>query len=172
MSEKDPSIDQRLEDELREAESLHDRIPKDAPSFTATVMDPTGLDALPCSLFGRLNYLYFPDCLVGVSTPENGDKAVMQQIFSLMMLAVGYGTTVEFRCDTDPKTFEILRRCLCLLFRRADKPSYGETYDECTQILQDCNGKGPEHLLEELSKVARLEGRSPLLGCHAIASFA
>ena len=167
MSEKDPSIDQRFKDELREAESLHDRIPKDAPSFTATFVDPMPLDALPCLLLMMLNRRYFPDCLVGVSTPENGDKAVMQQIFSLMMLAVGHGTTVEFRCDTDPKTFEALKRCLCLLFRRTDKPTYGETYDECSQILQDCNGKGPEHLLEELSKVTRLGCRSPLLRVKA-----
>ena len=163
MSEKDRSIDQPLEDELREAESLHDRIPKDAPSFTVTFMDPMPLDAIPCCLFMVLNRRYFPDCLVGVSTPENGDKAVMHKTFSLMMLAVGHGTEVTFRCDTDPKTFEALKRCLCLLFRRTDKPTYGETYKECSQILQDCNGKGPEYLLEELSKVTQLEGRSPLL---------
>lgn len=167
MSEKDRIIDQPMDDELREAESLHDRIPNDAPGFTATVMDPMGWDAIPCSLFMYLNRCYFPDCLVGVSKPGSDDKAVMQQIFSLMMLAAGYGAEVTFRCATDPQTFETLRRCIGLLFRRTDKPTYGETYKECSQILQDYKDKGPEHLLEELSKVTRLEGRSPLLRIKA-----
>jgi hypothetical protein len=89
----------------------------------------------------------------------------MRSIMSLMMLAAGNGTTLKFQCDTDPRTFEVFRQCVGLLFRRTDKPGYGETYEECSKLLRGCKGKGCEYLLQELSKVTRLEGRSPLLRC-------
>ena len=149
----------------REVENVHKRIPEDAPSFTATVEDRTGWDAIPCALFAMLNLNCFPDCTVAVSKPDYGDKAVMRNIMSLMMLAAMNGDTLKFQCDTDSKTFEALRRCICLIFRRTDKPEYGETYKECSELLQNCKDKGHEHLLHELSKATRLEGRSPILRC-------
>lgn len=149
--------------EIQDAETLFRQIPETAPSFTATVEDPVGWDGIPCLVYTLLHHRYFPDCLVGVSEPASGGMAVMGRITSLMMLAVGHGATVKFQCDTDPKTFETLRRCICLLFRRSDKPGYGKTYDECLQLLQECSGKGPEHLLLELTRVTQMEGRTVLL---------
>jgi hypothetical protein len=89
----------------------------------------------------------------------------MRSIMSLMMLAAGYGSTLKFQCDTDPNTFEVFRQCVSHIFRRTDKPEYGETYDECSNMLRDCKDKGRGHLLQELSKVTQLEGRTPILHC-------
>jgi phosphotransferase system HPr-like phosphotransfer protein len=146
-----------------EARLLYEKIPENAPSFTATVVDPTGWDAIPCMMFMRLNRRYFPDCVIGVSRNGSDSKAAMHSIFSLMMLAVGPGVRVEFRCATDPKTFETLIQCLCLLFRQSDLPGYGETYDECFKLLQDFESKGPDQLLQELTRLVQLGNRSPLL---------
>ncbi len=146
-----------------QAKLLYEKIPDNAPSFTATVADPTGWDAIPCMMFTWLNRHYFPDCAVGISSVGSDSKAVMRSILPLMMLAVGHGARVEFRCDTDPKTLEMLRQCLCLLFRRSDLPGYGKTYDECSKLLQDFESKGPEQLLPELTRSVQLGNRSPLL---------
>ena len=165
MKDEPANIDKDLAELNREAETIHKHIPQDAPSFTATVEDRNGWDAIPCSLFVLLNTLYFPDCLVAISKPESGDKAVMWNIMSMMMLAAMDGVTLKFQCNTDPKTFEVFRQCVGLLFRRTDKPGYGETYDECSKILRACKDKGCEHLLQELSRVTQLEGRTPILHC-------
>ena len=146
-----------------EAKLLYEKIPENARSFTATVVDPTGWDAIPYMMFMRLNRRYFPDCVVGVSRRGSDSKAAMHSISSLMMLAVGPGVRVEFRCETDPKTFETLRQCLCLLFRQSDLPGYGKTNDECFKLLQDFDSKGPDQLLQELTRVVQLGNRSPLL---------
>jgi phosphotransferase system HPr-like phosphotransfer protein len=114
-------------------------------------------------MFTWLNRRYFPDCVVGISSMDSDATAVMRSILPLMMLAVVPGNRVEFRCDADPKTFETLRQCLCLLFRRSDLPGYGKTYDECSKLLQDFESKGPEQLLQELTRSVQLGNRSPLL---------
>jgi len=145
------------------AKLLYKKIPENALSFTATVVDPTGWGAIPCMMFTWLNRRYFPDCVVGISSVGSDSKAVMRSILPLMMLAVGPGVRVEFRCETDPKTFETLRQCLCLLFRRSDLPGYGKTYDECSKLLQDFESKGPDQLLQELTRLVQLGNRSPLL---------
>jgi phosphotransferase system HPr-like phosphotransfer protein len=146
-----------------EAKLLYEQVPETALSFTATVADPMGLGAIPCMLFTWLNCRYFPDCVVGVSSLESDSKAVMRSILSLMMLGAGAGVRVEFRCDTHPTTFKKLRQCICLLFRRSELPGYGKTYDECSKLLQDFESKGPEQLLQELTRFVQLGSRSPLL---------
>jgi len=152
-----------IETTVLEAKLLYEKIPESAPSFTATVEDPVGWDAMPCLVFTQLNRLYFPGCVVGVMRMESDSKAVLHSITSLMMMAIGHGVRVEFRCDTDPKTFETLRRCLCLLFRQSDVPGYAKTYDECSKLLLAFESRGPELLLEELTRLVRLGNRNPLL---------
>jgi phosphotransferase system HPr-like phosphotransfer protein len=156
-------MDKMMDKIAHEAAKVHKQMPKNALWFTATVEDPIGWDAIPSALLIRLNTQYFPDCIVAVSRPDTGDKAFLGSIMSLMLLVVQYGTTVKFQCDTDPKTFEALRRCICLVFRRSDNPAYGETYNECSNLLQSCKDKGYECLLHELSNATQLEGRSPIL---------
>jgi hypothetical protein len=39
------------ETEVLEAKLLYEQIPENALSFTATVVDPTGWDAIPCMMF-------------------------------------------------------------------------------------------------------------------------
>jgi hypothetical protein len=146
-----------------EARILYERIPPTAKSFIATVADPTGWDALPCMMFSSLNFGFFPSGVVGVSRVGSDSKAVMHRILPLMMLAVGHGVRVEFRCDADPKTFETLRRCVCLLFRQSDLPGYTKTYDECFEVLRAFRSKGSGKLLEELTRLVQLGNRSPLL---------
>ena len=148
-----------------EADLLHEKIPENAPSFTATVVDPTGWDAIPYMTVHDVHAVEspLPPGLVGVSRRGSDSKAAMHIISSLMMLAVGPGVRVEFRCETDPKTFETLRQCLCLLFRQSDLPGYGKTYDECFKLLQDFDSKSPDQLLQELTRLIQLGNRSPLL---------
>jgi len=132
-------------------------------SFTVTLDDPRGLDGIPCALLCNLNRDHFPDCRVVVSKPNDGGEGLLESLESLMMLAVRSGSILKFQCDGDPGTFDILRQCICLLFRRPDKPGYGETYNECAGVLRKCRGRNPECLLQELMKVTELEAREPLL---------
>ncbi len=136
---------------------------RDTPSFIATVKDRRGWNGLSCRLFTNLNMLYFPNCQVAISRPGSLDNVVMGNFMSAMWLSTEYRATLKFQCCTDSKTFEALRRCICLIFRRSDKLGYSETYDECSKMLRDCKDKGYEHLLQELSKVTQLEGRTPIL---------
>lgn len=159
MSKRESDFDKTMAKINSEVKAIVDVMPIDAPSFTVTVNDPMGWDAIPCCLFIRLHAHYFSKCAVVVSRTDGVDAGTMGSIFSLMMLAASNGTSLKFQCDTDPKIFALLEQCVRHLFKRTDKPSYGDTYKECSDVLAACKGKDPQILIKALTMAALRDGR-------------
>ena len=159
MSNRDADFDKKMAKIDREVKAISGRMSDATPSFTVKVTDPMGWDAIPCCLFLRLHKHYFPKCDIVVSRVDGGGDGIMGDIFSLMMLAAANGTGLKIQCDTDPKTFGLIERSVRQLFKRTDKPSYGDTYKECSEILEACKGKDPEILIKTLTMSALRDGR-------------
>lgn len=134
-----------------------------APRFTVIVNDWLGLDAVPCSLLFQLGSLYFPGCTVAVTNMTTGEKGILRDIFSLMMLVSYPENILEFKCSTTPELFNRLKRCACLLYLVNEaRPSYKE-YEECSMVLKKHRQDGHLKLEESLLRAVEAGGRTTML---------
>ncbi len=164
MPENRKDLEETKEAERKiRVEAVHTAIPSTVPRFTAIVNDWLGLDAAPCSLLFQLGSLYFPDCSVAVTNLTTGEKGILGDIFSLMMLAAGTSNRLEFRCITTPELFDRLNRCACLLYLVNEaRPSHDE-YEECSKVLEKHSRDGHLKLEEALLGSMEAGGRTTML---------
>jgi len=129
--------------------------------FRTYVKSPLGLHTRPCLMLATVQKQFFPNTEVVLVDLTSGEKAPVDDMMGLMMMAVGRGHEVEFITTLDEGAFEEFRTIISLLsYSNLQDGRRYRFFHFCDPFpyFTECNGQ-PRLLIEKLRKDLNTEGR-------------